>query len=173
LSRRIIRSNFRMDRYSASRILTVLIVSECAHNALLAQIFLTSALWIPSEMFISLADNDQQRLWLVRPNGRKLLAQVATIVTRETLLAWHRKLIAEKYDGSAYRRPGRPRTAMEIIALVIRMAEENRAWGYRRNPGALANVGHVLARNTIANILRGTVLSRLLSGAARRPGKSS
>jgi hypothetical protein len=62
---------------------------------------------------------------------------------------------------------------MEIIALVIRMAEENRAWGYRRNPGALAKVGHVLARNTIANILRGTVLSRLLSGAARRPGKSS
>jgi putative transposase len=43
---------------------------------------------------------------------------------------------------------------MEIIALVIRMAEENRAWGYRRNPGALANVGHVLARNTIANILK-------------------
>jgi transposase InsO family protein len=86
--------------------------------------------------------------------GRKLLAQVATIVTPETLLAWHRKLIAEKYDGSAYRRPGRPRTAIEIIALVIRMAEENRAWGYRRIQGALANVGHVLARNTIANILK-------------------
>jgi putative transposase len=86
--------------------------------------------------------------------GRKLLAQVATIVTPETLLAWHRKLIAEKYDGSPCRRPGRPRAAMEITALVIRMAEENRAWGYRRIQGALANVGHVLARNTIANILK-------------------
>ena len=81
--------------------------------------------------------------------GRKLLAQVATIVTPETLLAWHRKLIAEKYDGSPYRRPGRPRTAMEITMLVTRMAEENRAWGYRRIQGALANVGYVLARNTI------------------------
>jgi transposase InsO family protein len=86
--------------------------------------------------------------------GRKLLSQVATIVTPETLLAWHRKLIAEKYDGSSYRRPGRPRTAMEITMLVTRMAEENRAWGYRRIQGALANVGHVLARNTIANILK-------------------
>jgi putative transposase len=77
--------------------------------------------------------------------GRKLLAQVATIVPPETLLAWHRKLITEKYDGSAYRRQGRPRTAINIIAPVIRMAEENRAWGYRRIQGALANVGHVLA----------------------------
>ena len=86
--------------------------------------------------------------------GRKLLAQVATIVTPETLLAWHRELIAEKYDGSAYRRPGRPRTRIETTGLVIRMAEENRAWGYRRIQGALANVGHVLARTTIANILK-------------------
>jgi putative transposase len=58
--------------------------------------------------------------------GRRLLAQVATIVTPETLLAWHRKLIARKYDGTAHRTPGRPRTAGEIEALVVRMAEENR-----------------------------------------------
>jgi len=49
---------------------------------------------------------------------------------------------------------GGPRTRIETTALVIRMAEENRAWGYRRIQGALANVGHVLARNTIANILK-------------------
>jgi putative transposase len=57
---------------------------------------------------------------------------------------------------------------MEIIALVIRMAEENRAWGYRRIQGALANVGHVLARNTIANILKrhGIVPVGSLSGNA-------
>jgi putative transposase len=61
------------------------------------------------------------------------------------LLAWHRRLIAKKYDGSGQRSPGRPRTASEIAALVTRMAKENRNWGYRRIQGALANLGHVLA----------------------------
>src|SRR5438876_5992233 len=83
--------------------------------------------------------------------GRKLLAEVATIVTPETLLAWHRKLIAQKYDGTSFRTPGRRPTRGEIAGLV-RMAEENRAWGYRRIQGALANLGHMLAHNTIANI---------------------
>src|SRR3954466_7270349 len=69
--------------------------------------------------------------------GRKLLAEVATIVTPETLLAWHQKLIALKYDGSQKRGPGRPRTVGEIEALVVRLAEENREWGYRRIQGAL------------------------------------
>jgi transposase InsO family protein len=85
---------------------------------------------------------------------RRILEQVATIVTPATLLAWHRKLIATKYDGSSYRAPGRPQTAMEITALVLRFARENRSWGYLRIQGALANVGHVLGRNTIANILK-------------------
>ena len=65
---------------------------------------------------------------------RKALAQVATIVTPETLLAWHRKLIARKYDGSALRTPGGRRTRDEVAAIVVRMAEENRGWfidGYR------------------------------------------
>src|SRR2546429_7470224 len=52
---------------------------------------------------------------------------------------WHRKLIAQKYDGSERRRPGRPRTRPELEALVVRMAEENRGWGYRRIEGALSN----------------------------------
>jgi putative transposase len=86
--------------------------------------------------------------------GRKLLAEVATIVTPETLLAWHRKLIAQKYDGSARRESGRPRTAGEIEALVVRLAEENRDWGYRRLQGALSHLGHKLARSTIAGILK-------------------
>ena len=76
-----------------------------------------------------------------------MLAQVATIVTPETLLAWHRKLIAEKYDGSSFRTPGRRRTLKEVAALVVRMAEENRGWGYRRIQGALGNLGHMLAHN--------------------------
>jgi transposase InsO family protein len=85
--------------------------------------------------------------------GQKVLAEVATLVTPETLLAWHRKLIAQNYDGSAQRMPGRPRTRPELEALVVRMAEENRSWGYRRIQGALSNLKHKLARSTIAAIL--------------------
>ncbi len=101
--------------------------------------------------------NDDQRCRLAakaKGLGRKLLAEVATIVTPETLLAWHRKLIAQKYDGSGKRGPGRPRTAGELEALVVRMAEENRDWGYRRIQGALSNLGHELARSTIAEMLK-------------------
>jgi len=100
--------------------------------------------------------NDDQRCRLAakaKRLGGKLLAEVATIVTPETLLAWHRKLIAQKYDGSGKRGAGRPRTAKEIEALVVRMAEENRDWGYRRIQGALSNLGHEIARSTIAEIL--------------------
>ena len=76
--------------------------------------------------------NDDQRRRLAakaKGLGRKLLAEVATIVTPETLLAWHRKLIAQKYDGSGKRGPGRPRTAGELEALVVRMAEERTGIG--------------------------------------------
>ena len=88
--------------------------------------------------------NDDQRRRLAakaKKIARKILDEVATIVTPETLLAWHRRLIAKKYDGSANRAPGRPRTAAKIVALVTRMAEENRSWGYRRMHGALSNLG--------------------------------
>ena len=100
-------------------------------------------------------DDDQRRRLAVKAKalGRRVLAEIATIVTPETLLVWHRKLIAQKYDGTAHRSPGRPRTAGEIEALVVRMAEENRDWGYRRIEGALFNLGHELARSTIAQIL--------------------
>lgn len=78
---------------------------------------------------------DEQRRRLAakaKGMGRTILAEVATLVTPETLLAWHRKLIAQKYDGSGKRGPGRPRTAGELEALVVRLAGENRDWGYRR-----------------------------------------
>jgi putative transposase len=102
-----------------------------------------------------LFNDDQRRRLAVRAKGlgRKLLAEVATLVTPDTLLAWHRKLIAQKYDGHDKRRPGRPRTSKELEALVVRMAEENRSWGYRRMQGAIANLGHKLARSTIADML--------------------
>jgi transposase InsO family protein len=86
--------------------------------------------------------------------GAKWLSQIATIVTPDTLLAWHRKLIAQKYDGTGNRQPGRPRILAEVQALILRMARENREWGYRRIQGALANLGYDYARSTVANILK-------------------
>src|SRR5258707_2658769 len=100
--------------------------------------------------------NDDERRRLAakaKGLGRRLLAEVATIVTPETLLVWHRKLIANKYDGTAQRGPGRPRTATNIEKLVVGLADENRDWGYRRIQGALSNLGHEIARSTIAEIL--------------------
>src|SRR3954447_13757443 len=101
-------------------------------------------------------NDDQRRRLAVRAKGlgRKLLIEIATLVTPATLLAWHRKLITQKYDGSARRKPGRPVTKKDIAALVLRMAEENQDWGYRRIRGALANLGHECARSTITAILR-------------------
>ena len=101
--------------------------------------------------------HDEQRCRLaVRAKllGRRVLAEVATIVTPDTLLRWHRKLIAEKYDGSAKRGPGRPTKADDLATLIVRMATENWDWGYRRIQGALFNLGHMVARGTVANILK-------------------
>ena len=82
---------------------------------------------------VRLNDNQRRRLAVkAKALGRKALTEVASIVTPETLLAWHRKLIAQKYDGTARRSSGRPRTADEIEALVVRMAQENRDWSYRQ-----------------------------------------
>src|ERR1700759_5137774 len=84
--------------------------------------------------------NDDQRRRLAskaKGLGRKLLTEMVTIVTPETLLAWHRKLIAQKYDGTEKRGPGRPPTSGGIEALVIRIANEKRDWGNRRIQGAL------------------------------------
>ena len=74
------------------------------------------------------------------------------LVTPDTLLAWHRKLIAKKWTY-ARKRPGRPRITQEITDLVVRMARENDSWGYDRIQGALANLGHIIAPNTVKNIL--------------------
>jgi hypothetical protein len=107
------------------------------------------------ERRLRLSDDQRCRLAAkAKRLGRTILEEIATIVTPDTLLAWHRRLIARKYDGSAKRQPGRPHKADEIEALVVRMAEENRDWGYRRIQGALYNLGHDIARSTIAAILQ-------------------
>ena len=86
--------------------------------------------------------------------GRAALKELACIVTPDTLLRWHRELIAKKYDGSLKRKPGRPRSSQEIQALIVQMAKDNHTWGYRRIRGALRNLGHRIGRNTIKRILK-------------------
>ena len=86
--------------------------------------------------------------------GRRRLATIAGIVTPDTILRWYRRLVAQKYDGSKARRPGRPSTKPDIAALVVRMATENPTWGYTRIRGGLKRVGHDVGRNTIKAILK-------------------
>ena len=87
--------------------------------------------------------------------GRKALAELATVARPDTILAWYRKLVASKFDGSKARRgPGRPRIRREVEQLIVRMAEENRDWGYDRIAGALANLGYKVCDQTIGNVLQ-------------------
>ena len=87
--------------------------------------------------------------------GKQALAEVASLVKPETILAWHRKLVAQKFDGSTQRKaPGRPMIDQELEALVVRMARENRSWGYDRIVGALANLGSTISAQTVGNILK-------------------
>jgi putative transposase len=86
--------------------------------------------------------------------GRKTLAEVARVAKPDTILAWYRRLIASKFDGSKHRSyPGRPRIDPEIEALIVQMARENSGWGYDRVVGALANLGHRVSDQTVGNVL--------------------
>jgi hypothetical protein len=105
---------------------------------------------------LRLTDTERRRLaTLAQPLGRTRLQAVATLATPDTLMRWYKQLIAQKFDGSRKRRLcGRPRVAEEVEQLVVRMAEENPSWGYRRIQGALANLGHHIDKLTVRNILR-------------------
>jgi putative transposase len=105
---------------------------------------------------IRLSDGERETLAeLGQKLGQHALAAVATIVKPDTILAWHRQLITKKFDGSQHRRsPGRPNIDAEIKALVVRMAQENRSWGYDRIVGALANLGYTISDQTVGNILK-------------------
>ncbi len=74
------------------------------------------------------------------------------LVTPGTLLAWHRRLITRKWTYP--RQPSRPGTSREIRELVLRLAAENPAWGYRRVHGELTRLGHHLSQATVRRILR-------------------
>ena len=102
--------------------------------------------------------NDYERIRLAKIGkrlGLKALKDVATIVKPETIMAWFRKLVAKKFDGTPFRKThGRPRIDHEIEALVVKIAEENRTWGYDRISGAMANLGYKITDETVGNILR-------------------
>jgi hypothetical protein len=119
-------------------------------------------------------DNQRRRL-AVRGKklGRKLLIEIVTLVTPATLLAWHRKLIAQKYDGSTNRNPGRPVKQNDITALVIRMAQENRdlATAGCKVHWLTWDMSVVGAQSLLSPA--GTAPSRHPSGIEKRPGWNS
>ena len=102
---------------------------------------------------VRLTDADRRRLAVraVRV-GRRTLSEIVSIVTPDTLLRWHRQLVARKWTSRTRR--GRRVVLAEIQRLVLRMADENPTWGYTRIQGALQNVGHRVGRSTIARILK-------------------
>src|SRR4030095_9625121 len=87
--------------------------------------------------------------------GKKALEEVGTLLKPDTILAWHRRLVAQKFDGSTQRKaPGRPMIDQEVEALIVRMAQENCSWGYDRIGGALANLGLTVSDQTVGNVLK-------------------
>ena len=104
-----------------------------------------------------LLNDDQRRRLAVQGKilGRELLEEVGTLFTPDTILRWHRQLVAKKWDYSEERQSvGRPRIRQVIVDLVLRFATENPTWGFDRIQGALANVGHHISDTTVGNILK-------------------
>jgi hypothetical protein len=92
-----------------------------------------------------LLNDDQRRRLAVKGKilGRKMLEQLATIVTPDTILRWHRELVNRHWDYSHRRKSaGQPPVSPEIVELVLRIARESPTWGYERIQGALSNLGH-------------------------------
>ncbi|HEY6358987.1 MAG TPA: integrase core domain-containing protein, partial [Vicinamibacterales bacterium] len=102
---------------------------------------------------LRLCDADRRRLAAQAHRvGRRVLRDIATVVTPDTPLRWHRELIAKKWTSRQW--TGRRGVMAEIRRLVLRMADENPTWGYTRLQGALQNVGHRVGRSTIRRILK-------------------
>src|SRR5262245_23613800 len=117
-------------------------------------------------------DDDRRRLAARAYRvGRRALVDIATFATPDTLLRWHRQLIARKWTYAT--RAGRRGVLAEIRRLVVRMAEENSTWGYTRIQGALKNVGYRVGRSTIRRILKAAGLPPPKRGGQGRTRLSS
>ena len=104
---------------------------------------------------IKLTDRQRRRLAVKGKRlGRRLLKDLATIASPDTILAWHRRLVARKAKASSADALGRPSTTETITALILRLAQANPRWGYRRIVGALKKLGLDVSRSTVANVLR-------------------
>ena len=105
-----------------------------------------------------LLTDDQRRRLAVKGNilGRKQLEQFGTLFTPDTILRWHRQLVANKWDYSHRKeeKSGRPRVRQVIVDLTVKFAKENPTWGYDRISGALSNVGYHITDTTIGHILK-------------------
>jgi hypothetical protein len=101
--------------------------------------------------------SDQQRRTLAvlaRKISYKALSEICSVFSPDTLMKWHRELIAKKYDGSKCRKHGRPQISEELRNHIIKMAKKNRGWGYTRIQGQLKYLGYKVCPKTIANILK-------------------
>src|SRR5947207_5383380 len=105
---------------------------------------------------LRLSDGERATLaGIAKRLGRKALREIACIAKPDTILAWYRKLVAQKFDGSKKRGlAGRPRVDAAIEELVVKLARENSGWGYDRIVGALGNLGHEISDQGVGNILR-------------------
>ena len=105
-----------------------------------------------------LLNDDQRRRLAVKGKilGRKRLQEFGTLFTPDTILRWHRMLIARKWDYSnrKEKKPGRPRIRQVIVDLTLRFAKENPTWGFDRIQGELAKVGYQICDSTVANTLK-------------------
>jgi putative transposase len=105
---------------------------------------------------VRLTDGERETLAEIGERlGKQALEEIATVVKPNTILAWHRTLLAQKCDGSQPRKAlGRPRIEQELEDLVVRMAQENRSWGYDRIAEALAHLGYTISDQTVGTILK-------------------
>jgi len=105
---------------------------------------------------VQLRDSDRHVLAEIgKKLGKKALEEIATVAKANTILAWHRKFIGQKGDTSKlHKLAGCPRIDQQIEDLVVRMAQENRSWGYDRIVGTLANLGYTISDQTVGNVLK-------------------
>lgn len=105
---------------------------------------------------VQLTESERQELAEIGQQlGRKALEEIATVAKPDTILAWHRKFADQQVNTSEPHKPvGRPRVDRDIEDMVIRMARENRTWGYDRIQGALKHLGDTLSDQTVGNILK-------------------
>src|SRR5262249_27209780 len=105
---------------------------------------------------VPLTDSDRKALAAIgKQLGRQALEEIATVAKPDTILAWHRKCRDQQtVSAQEPHAVGRPRIAKELEDLVVRMARENRSWGYDRIVGALGNLGYTISDQTVGNILK-------------------